>query len=137
MSLTIGQVAQQAGIGIETVRFYERQGLIPEPPRTESGYRQYPERIVDPLRFIKRAQQLGFTLKEVAELLHLRVVPGMRCSDVKVRAQAKITEIEAKIKDLQRMQVALKKLAQACTGRGPTAECPILEALQLGQERTC
>jgi MerR family transcriptional regulator, copper efflux regulator len=130
MALTIGEVAQRAGIGLETVRFYERQGLIEEPPRTESGYRQYPDSVVSRIRFIRRGKELGFTLKEIADLLTLRVEPHTTCADVKQRAEAKITDIKEKIRDLQRMQTALQALASACQGTGPTSECPILEALE-------
>src|SRR6266852_273541 len=88
--LTIGQVARQAGVGVETVRFYERQGLLEEPSRRESGYRQYPEDVVARLRFIRRAKELGFSLKEIAELIALRLDPATMCSDIKERAEAKI-----------------------------------------------
>lgn len=128
-ALTIGQAARSAGVGIETVRFYERQGLIEEPLRTDSGYRQYPEEVVTRLRFIIRAKELGFSLKEIKELLTLRVDSDTTCREVKNRAEAKIADIEERIRTLQRMKKALGKLTQTCSGRGPTSECPILEAL--------
>jgi MerR family mercuric resistance operon transcriptional regulator len=127
--LSIGQVAQQAGIGVETVRFYERQGLLEEPARKESGYRQYQEDVVARLRFIKRAKELGFSLKEIKELLALRVDPDTTCAEVKGRALAKIADVEEKIQDLQRIKRALTKLTAVCRGSGPTSECPILDAL--------
>ena len=127
--LTIGQLAKKAQVNVETVRYYERRGLLPEPPRKESGYRQYSENDVSRLLFIKRAQTLGFTLKEILELLNLRVDPDTTCGDVKRRAEAKIGDIEEKIRALQKMKKALTKLASTCRGRGPTSECPILEAL--------
>src|SRR6516225_5956868 len=127
--LTIGQVARSAGVGVETVRFYERQGLLEEPARRESGYRQYPEDVVARLRFIKRAKELGFSLKEIKELLALRVDPTTTCREVKERAEAKITDIEGKIASLLRMKKALVKLTATCRGKGPTSECPILDAL--------
>src|SRR5438128_2332712 len=127
--LTIGQVARRAAIGIETVRFYERQGLIEEPARKESGYRQYPEDVVARLRFIKRAKELGFSLKEIKELLALRVDPETTCGEIKQRAKAKIADVEARIKALQRIKKALLKVTTSCQGRGPTSECPILDAL--------
>jgi MerR family copper efflux transcriptional regulator len=127
--LTIGQVARRAGVGIETVRFYEREGLLEEPARRDSGYRQYEEDVVARLRFIKRSKELGFSLKEIKELLALRVDPTTTCAEVKSRAEAKIADIEEKINTLQRMKKALKKLTQTCSGQGPTSECPILEAL--------
>ncbi len=110
MPLTIGQVAHRAGIGLETVRFYERKGLIEEPPRRESGYRQYPEDVVARLRFIRRAKGLGFSLKEITELFSLRVDPDTTCADIKRRAEAKITTIEEKIRDMQGIQRALTEL---------------------------
>lgn len=129
-TMTIGQVARQAGVGVETVRFYERQGLLNEPPRRESGYRQYEEDVVARLRFIKRAKELGFSLKEIKELLALRVDPTTTCREVKEQAEAKIADIEGKIASLLRMKKALVKLTAVCRGQGPTSECPILEALE-------
>jgi MerR family mercuric resistance operon transcriptional regulator len=128
--LTIGQLAKQAGVGVETVRFYERQGLLDAPPRRESGYRQYGREVVARLQFIRRAKELGFSLKEIRELLSLRVDPGTTCDQVKKRAEAKITDIDAKLRDLRRMKRALKQLAAACSGRGPVSQCPILDALE-------
>ena len=132
---SIGQVAKQAGVGIETMRFYERKGLIEEPARTESGYRQYPEEVVSRLRFIKRAKELGFSLKEIKELLHLRVETGTKCGDVKKRAETKLAEINSKIQTLQRMKKALGELVAACEESRPTKECPILEALSPEENR--
>jgi MerR family transcriptional regulator, copper efflux regulator len=129
-SLTIGQVAHEAGVGIETVRFYERKGLIEEPTRRASGYRQYGEEVVDRLRFIREAKDLGFTLNEIKELLSLKLDPSSSCAEVKGRAEAKIADIEEKIRTLQRMKRALAKLTKACSGDGPTSKCPILEALE-------
>jgi MerR family mercuric resistance operon transcriptional regulator len=128
-NLTIGQLAKKAQVNIETVRYYERRGLLPEPPRKDSGYRQYSENDVSRLLFIKRAQTLGFTLKEILELLSLRVDPNTTCGDVKRRAEAKIADIEEKTLALKKMKKALTKLAATCKGRGPTSECPILEML--------
>ena len=127
--LTIGQVARRAGVGVETVRFYERRGLLDEPARGTSGYRHYAEDVVARLRFIRRAKELGFSLKEIKDLLALRVDPATTCAEVKARAEGKIADIEAKIQALRRMKKALHKLTTACSGRGPTSECPILEAL--------
>lgn len=128
-TMTIGQVARQADVGVETVRFYERQGLLEEPARKQSGYRQYTDDVVARLRFIKRAKELGFTLKEIKELLALRLEPGTTCAEVRERAEAKIGDIEAKIESLQRMKKALAKLARQCSGQGPGSQCPILDAL--------
>jgi MerR family mercuric resistance operon transcriptional regulator len=127
--LTIGQVARRSAVNIETLRYYERRGLIPEPPRQASGYRQYDPQVVQRIQFIKRAQELGFTLKEISELLALRVDPDTTCEDVRRRAEAKIADIEEKVRSLQRIKKALAELTAACSGRGPTGECPILEAM--------
>ncbi len=128
-SLTIGQLAKRADVGVETVRFYERQGLLAEPDRKPSGYRQYDEEVVLRLQFIRRAKELGFTLNEIKELLSLRLDPSSTCADVKRQAEQKIDDIEAKILTLQRMKKALVKVTKACSGRGGTGDCPILESL--------
>ncbi len=127
--LTIGQVAKRTGIGVETVRFYEREGLLEEPERRPSGYRQFDESIVTRLRFIRRAKELGFTLNEIKELLSLKLDPTTTCADVKRRAEAKIEDIDDRIFALERMKQALVKLTSACSGRGKTNDCPILDAL--------
>jgi MerR family copper efflux transcriptional regulator len=127
--LSIGQVARRAGVGVETVRFYEREGELSEPPRRSSGYRQYPEQVVSRLHFIKRAQKLGFSLKEISELLLLRVDAQTSCEEVKQRTEAKIAEVEHKLVELQRMRQALLQVHSLCTGQGPTGRCPMLEAL--------
>ncbi len=128
-TLSIGQVARRAGVGIETVRFYEREGLLEEPPRRASGYRQYSEQVVKRLHFIKRAKQLGFSLKEITELLLLRVDIQTTCDEVKQRTEAKIAEVERKLVELQRMRQALLQVHSLCIGPGPTSACPMLEAL--------
>lgn len=128
--LSIGQVARQAGVGVETVRFYEREGLLEEPMRRASGYRQYSQEAVIQIRFIKRAQQLGFSLKEIAELLALRVDGKTSCEQVKERAAAKLAEVERKMVELQRMRQALLQVASLCTGEGPSSRCPMLDALE-------
>jgi MerR family transcriptional regulator, copper efflux regulator len=132
---TIGQVARQSGVGVETVRFYERRGLIPQPPRPESGFRRYPQEAVTRIRFIRRSKALGFSLREIKELLSLRVDSKTTCDEARGRAEAKIADIEGKVRHLGEMKRALTKLTAACRGKGPTAECPILEALGK-QDRT-
>jgi MerR family mercuric resistance operon transcriptional regulator len=129
-TLTVGQLAKAAHVNIETIRYYERRGLLPEPPRRESGYRQYALDTVARIKFIKRAQELGFSLKEIQELLSLRVNPGTTSADIKRRAEAKLAYIDTKLRDLKKMKAALMKLTAACRGRGPTSECPILDALE-------
>lgn len=128
-ALTIGEVAKAAEVGVETVRFYEREGLIAQPPRGNSGYRQYPPETIRRVRFIRRAKDLGFTLKEIGELLSLRVVPGTTCADVRAMALSKIENVQEKIAELQRIKDVLDRLAQTCSGQGPTSECPILDML--------
>ena len=127
--LTIGKLAKHSHVNVETIRYYERRGLIPMPSRRESGYRQFTQDIIARIRFIKRAQELGFTLKEISGLLSMRVDPHTTCADINVRAEQKIAQIQEKIRDLERMKRALIKLKASCRGRGPTGECPILEAL--------
>lgn len=129
--LTTGQVARSAQVNVETVRYYERRGLLPEPTRRASGYRNYPPDAVRRIRFIRHAQRLGFSLQEVGELLELRVNPETSCGVVKQRAEAKGAEIERRIVDLRRMQQALVTLADTCSGEGPINACPILDALDL------
>ncbi len=128
--LTIGALADAAGVGRETVRFYERKGLLPDPPRTDSGYRNYPPESVERLRFIRRAQGLGFTLEEIAELLALRVDEVAACGTVEARARAKLTKVAQKLTELRRMKRALERLVDACRAREPTSDCPILEELE-------
>jgi len=128
-NLTIGQLAREVQVNVETIRYYERRGLMPVPPRRESGYRQYSENDVARIGFIIRAKELGFSLKEILELLSLRIDPKTTCADIKERAELKISDIEGKIRALQSMKRALTKLVTLCRGRGPTSECPILEML--------
>jgi MerR family mercuric resistance operon transcriptional regulator len=132
--LTIGQVARQAGVKVETVKFYERQGLVEQPPRPAWGYRTYPPQAVARIRFIRRAQELGFSLREIGELLGLRHTPETSCAEVKARAEAKIADIERKREELRKMQEALQRLAETCKGEGPVSECPILEAMDEGEK---
>jgi Hg(II)-responsive transcriptional regulator len=124
-----GEVAARAGVNIQTLRFYERRGLISKPPRSPSGYRRYSDEAVRIVRFVKRAQDLGFSLDEAAQLLRLRRVSGSRRRSVQTLATAKLAEIEAKVRQLQAIRSALEKLLTACCDEG-TAECPILEALE-------
>ncbi len=127
--LKTGELAKRAGVNVETLRFYEREGLVPEPPRRVSGYREYPAEVVRLIRFIKRAQELGFSLREVKELLALRVEPGTTCADVREKAQAKVSEVRQKVADLRAIERALKTLTASCSGDGPLSDCPILECL--------
>ena len=128
--LTIGKLARESGVGVETVRFYERRGLIAKPVRRPSGYRQYQPEVVRRIRFIQHAKELGFSLHEVAELLSLRVAPDGTCAAVQEHALAKIEAIDARITALTGMRRALIRLSEACGGPAPASECPILEALE-------
>jgi len=129
MALTIGQVAKRCGVGVETIRFYEREGLIEQPSRPESGFRKYMPDAIRSVHFIQRSKALGFSLREIKELLSLRVDSKTTCNAVKGRAEAKIVDIEKKIRHLQEMKRALVTLTVACQKKKPTSECPILEAL--------
>ncbi|MDZ4781267.1 MAG: heavy metal-responsive transcriptional regulator [Planctomycetia bacterium] len=134
-TLTIGQIARETGLGVETVRFYEREGLLEKPARSPSGYRQYQPEAIARLRFIKQAQRLGFALREVKELLELKLDPLSTRSQVKDRATAKIADIDHRIDELRRMKQALVPLVQACDGKGKLQGCPILNAIENSQKR--
>ena len=127
--VTIGEVAKQAHVHIETLRYYERTGLVAGPPGSASNYRLYPQETVRRVQFIKRAQELGFSLKEIMELLVLRAAPETPCADIRQRALDKITAIEEKIQALTAMKHALVKLVDECSGHGEITDCPILAAL--------
>ena len=129
MGLKSSALAELGGVNLQTIRYYEREGLLPEPPRLRSGYRVFPEAAVHRVQFIKRAQELGFSLKEIRELLSIRIDPTKECSDVQRLAKAKVADIEARIRTLQSMKGVLSKLAEACPGCGPSSECPILESI--------
>jgi MerR family mercuric resistance operon transcriptional regulator len=125
-TLTIGRLARAAGVNVETVRYYQRLGLVDEPPKPESGFRHYPADTLDRIVFIKRAQQLGFRLEEIRELLELG---DGHCADVRTKAEQKRRQIEAQIRDLRAMGATLDELIAACrAGRGD-ARCPIVETL--------
>jgi len=128
-SLTIGALAKRAGVGVETVRFYERRGLVRRPPRPGIGYRAYPEEAVGRIQFIRHAQALGFTLQETAALLALRLTAGSSCAAVRSRAAVKLADVERRLEHLGRIRDALEKLVASCPGRGALAACTILEAL--------
>ena len=132
--LTIGKLAKRGKINIETIRYYERIGLIPKPPRTSSGYRIFTADTVNRVLFIKRAKELGFSLKEIKDLLALRIAPESTTADVRIRAKAKIGDIEEKIVTLRSMKKALQRLTLACKGQGSVSDCPILESLSDEEE---
>jgi len=126
--LSIGQVSREAGVAVETVRFYERQGLLNEPARRASGYREYGEDVITRLKFIKRAKDLGFSLSEIAEVLALRPGSSTTCDEVRRSARAKIGEVVRRMDDLKRMKNALEELVNTCEER-TGSDCPFLVAL--------
>lgn len=124
--LTIGELAALAGVGVETVRFYQRKGLTPEPPRPAGAIRRYGAADVERLRFVKSAQSLGFSLGEVAELLQLE--DGTHCKEASSLAESKLADIRYKLAELSRMEAALSNLVKAChVGRGKVS-CPLIAA---------
>jgi MerR family copper efflux transcriptional regulator len=133
LSLTIGAVAKRVGVAIDTIRYYEREGLLPEPARRASGYRSYGEGTITQLRFIRRAKDLGFTLEEIYGLLALSRDRQHGVKAVKQRAQQRLAAIETRIADLQRVRDGLLQLVDSCPGHGAPEQCPILLALS-GEE---
>ena len=129
-TVTISKAAAKAGAGVETIRFYERKGLIEQPPKPFGpGFREYPEEVVRRVRFIRQAQDIGFSLREIAELLSLRADPSADCSDVRVQATMKLEEVNRKITRLEEIRDALEDLISACPGRGALRACSIMDAL--------
>jgi MerR family transcriptional regulator, copper efflux regulator len=129
--ISTSELAKQGGVNLQTIRYYERTGLLPKPPRSGSGYRQFSSESVRRVRFIKRAQELGFSLKEIKELLALRIAAASTRGDVRKRAEAKISDIEKKVQHLRAMKKILVRLSETCHGNGPARDCPILESLSL------
>lgn len=125
-TLTIGAIAKQAGVGVETIRYYQREGLLTEPPKPDSGFRVYPIETIGRLEFIHRAKSLGFTLAEIAALLQLR---ASDCDTTRTMTQQKLDLVRSKISDLQAMEAALEKLVIKCESSQPTDHCPIIDAL--------
>ena len=130
MGMKIGELAGRGGVNLQTIRYYERQGLLPIPPRLVSGYRVFPEDAVRRVRFIKRAQALGFSLGEIRDLLSIRSHTDGDAHEVRARANAKIADIEEKIRTLKAMKSALRHLTDKCSGCGPVSDCPILDAIE-------
>jgi DNA-binding transcriptional MerR regulator len=132
--LTIGKLALSSNVGVETVRFYERKGLIKQPNK-QGGFRYYSPDLITRIKFIKRSQELGFTLKETGGLLELKIKNQSKCSDVLIKTENKIIEINEKIKDLKKMKENLLGLAKCCTTADmPLSDCPILECFMENQE---
>ena len=132
--MLIGEVAKEAGVGVETVRFYEQRGLIPQPPRpSDGGYRQYSIGEIRRIKFIRRAQDLGFSLGEIGDLLKLEAGESGRCVDVRRRAEHKRDDVQGKLDNLARIKTALDTLIEACPGKGPARKCSILGAIKSGE----
>lgn len=131
---TIGRIAKASGVGIETIRYYEREGLLPAPERSAAGYRLYTSGTVERLRFIQRAKRLGFRLDEIAALLQLADADGPS-AQVRELAVAKLAIIEARLRDMESMRDALSALIADCDGRGDAACCPIIGALSGDDEK--
>lgn len=129
VSLTIGAVAKRVGVAIDTIRYYEREGLLPEPQRRASGYRSYGDDAIAQLRFIRRAKHLGFTLEEIRELLALSTDRQLGVKAVKQRAQQRLAAIDQRIAELHKVRDGLAQLVDSCPGHGKPEECPILRAL--------
>jgi len=127
--LTIGRLAKIIGVNLESIRFYERKGLIDQPKQYSGKYRIYPESYISRIKFIKRAQDLGFTLRDIKELLALRVSKTATCDDIRDKANLKIKEIREKVDLLKKMEGVLKKLANDCKKDRPVSECVILKAI--------
>ncbi len=134
--MTIGKAARKAGVGIETIRFYERRGLIAQPPKPrDAGFRVYPEETMQRIRFIRQAQELGFSLREIDELLSLRADPLTDARDVRQRATAKLEEVNRKLGQLEQIRTALEALIAACPGTGALRTCSIMEVLTDAEKR--
>lgn len=132
--MTIGVLAERTRVGVETLRYYERERLLPAPARTSAGYRVYPEDAVERVLFIRRAKELGFTLDECRDLLTLKVAHGKSCASVRDRALAKLADIDGKMSDLERMRQALGALVDRCSGDEGTDDCTILDAIAGGEK---
>jgi Hg(II)-responsive transcriptional regulator len=128
--MRVGELADAADVGVQTVRYYERRGLLPPPPRTPAGYRRYPPAAVDRVRFIRRAKELGFSLREIGELLELRTRERDQCADVRQQIDDKLADLEHRIEDLSRVTSALRLLREECNREDPAGDCPMLEALE-------
>ena len=136
-AMTISKAARNAGVGVETIRFYERKGLIDQPLKPlDAGFRVYPEETIHRIRFIRQGQELGFSLREIQELLSLRADPAADAGNVRERATAKLAEVNRKIAELERIRAALETLIAACPGSGAVYACSIIDALVSASEGT-
>lgn len=131
-NLTIGAFAKAAGVSVETLRFYQRKGLLPEPDKPYGSIRRYGEADVTRVRFVKSAQRLGFSLDEIAELLRLE--DGTHCDEASDLAEHKLNNVREKLADLRRMEAALSELVRACHTHSSNVSCPLIASLQAGNE---
>ncbi len=129
--MTIGELADKAGVNVQTVRYYEREGLLPEPHRwPDSGYRDFDDDALQRLRFIRSAKDLGFTLREIKELLEMRVLPGESCTEVRQMIGTKLADLDQRIKEMRRLRRALVRMDDACRRRADRRSCPALWAFE-------
>lgn len=133
-NLTIGKVAKRAGVNIQTVRYYERRGILSPDGRRDSGYRLYADDAIRKIRFIKNAQELGFTLKEIDRLLRLSVGKAARCEDVRKKAEKHLKDVQGKVEHLKSIEKILGELIRTCLKKGRTDPCPILRSLEVSEE---
>lgn len=129
-TMSIGTLSKESGIGIETIRYYERIGVLAPAGRKNSGYRVYDNASSKTLHFLKNAQQLGFSLAEIKDLLNLRADKTSRCDDMQIRATKHLQDVEDKIKKLESIQSVLSKLIRQCRSKKMTNVCPILECFE-------
>ena len=127
--MTIGKIAKRTSLNVQTIRFYERAGLLEEAQRTPSGYRQFEENTVERIQFIRKAQKIGYSLEEIKELLFLRVSEESPCDRMRLMTEVKIVEINEKMRDLRDLKSRLERLVGQCEAGGPEGNCPILESL--------
>ena len=133
--ITVGEAARRAQVNVQTLRYYERRGLLETPARTPANYRLYTPEAVGRVRFIKRAQRLGFELEEIRDLLALRATRSTN-GQVRARAEARVRQIDASVRSLLAMRESLADLIDQCTGAARTGSCPILTALEAGNQLT-
>ncbi len=127
--MKIGQVALKTGLNVQSIRFYERKGLLPSPSRTDAGQRLYDQESIQRIQFIKHAQAVGFSLKEISELLSVKVSPDGSCLAIRQLATEKLLQLEQRLESIKRMKSALQSMMELCDEGLPVGECPILEAL--------
>jgi len=136
-TMKIGEIARRSGIGIETIRYYEREGLLQKPDRRPSGYRQYDESVFQRLDYIRCAKDLGFTLAEIRELLELSFADEICCDSIRQHAQLKLADIESRIRILETMKKSLQRIFKQCSSQGHSENCPLVHRSPLNSSRHC